>query len=735
MPMQISRRDFLKGTAAGAVGLAVSGLMGGSQKAYADEAPAISPQEAIAKLNPQDYDYRSKDTDLSHVFSPWKLGNIELSHRMVKSAAGSDTGNNPDEFLAYYEGFADGGVEMIWVEDFVELYNNFSNPRKKPKETIPLKELADRLHAKGAHVGYQLSCMGQKFTGFDPATAAQYESAHAEHLTLEEIHMLQKDFIAGAVYLKEQGYDAVEINAAGNNIGQAFFSRMRNYRDDEYGPQSFENRARFVSEIIQGIKKECGEDFIVQVLINVIEENDVDMGDSTLSTTVEENCQICKMLEEAGANSLHLRLGPLGRHICQFASELYFTGYGIEGTTGYGTQFDFSRHWQGKLVANHSGCGLLLNIVQEVKQAVSIPCGGVTYMDPAHAPKMFDDAIAEGKLDFMMMTRSLCCEPDYVNKLREGRIDEIAPCTRCLHCHFDYDEEGKVYEHCRVNATTQRAYREAMPEGPVPLPATGDKKVMVVGGGPAGLEAARIAAERGYDVTLYEKNGYLGGLLPFASVIKGPHENLDDFLAYLKRQQEVKGVKVVTGQTVDQDFIKAEAPDVVILAVGGLRDTLGLESTAGTKVMRIDEVYNASRVGDKITIVGGNCQAVDMAQYLNAHGKHVTIVSPEGKDKLDKGQSSWVKTFTLPMLYTRGTRLWPNAEIVSVGDGTVTIHGETGVDMTIACDTVIEAMDMLPNTSLAEGLDGIEVYCVGDCAKPWNIAEAIASGNLTARKI
>ena len=478
---------------------------------------------------------------------------------------------------------------------------------------------------------------------------------------------------------------------------------MRNYRDDEYGPQSFENRARFVSEIIQGIKKECGEDFIVQVLINVIEENDVDMGDSTLSTTVEENCQICKMLEEAGANSLHLRLGPLGRHICQFASELYFTGYGIEGTTGYGTQFDFSRHWQGKLVANHSGCGLLLNIVQEVKQAVSIPCGGVTYMDPAHAPKMFDDAIAEGKLDFMMMTRSLCCEPDYVNKLREGRIDEIAPCTRCLHCHFDYDEEGKVYEHCRVNATTQRAYREAMPEGPVPLPATGDKKVMVVGGGPAGLEAARIAAERGYDVTLYEKNGYLGGLLPFASVIKGPHENLDDFLAYLKRQQEVKGVKVVTGQTVDQDFIKAEAPDVVILAVGGLRDTLGLESTAGTKVMRIDEVYNASRVGDKITIVGGNCQAVDMAQYLNAHGKHVTIVSPEGKDKLDKGQSSWVKTFTLPMLYTRGT--------------------------------VIEAMDMLPNTSLAEGLDGIEVYCVGDCAKPWNIAEAIASGNLTARKI
>ena len=121
MSIKISRRDFLKGTAAGAMGLAVSGLIGQNTPAYAEDAPVVTPQEAIAKLNPQDYDYRSKDTDLSHVFSPWKLGKIELSHRMVKSAAGSDTGNNPDEFLAYYEAFADGGVEMIWVEDFVEL--------------------------------------------------------------------------------------------------------------------------------------------------------------------------------------------------------------------------------------------------------------------------------------------------------------------------------------------------------------------------------------------------------------------------------------------------------------------------------------------------------------------------------------------------------------------------------------------------------------------------------------
>ena len=719
MSINISRRDFLKGTAAGAMGLAVTGLLGRETVAHAEDAPVVSPQEAISRLNPQDYDYRSADTDLSHVFSPWKFGPYEIKHRMVKSAAGSDTGRNPEEWLHYYEDFAKGGVDMIWVEDFVDMYDNFPNTRRPARGDVPFTELADRIHALGGHVGYQLSTMSFK----------------SADMTLEDVHMLQEDFINAAVYLQSVGFDAVEINAAGNNVGQSFLSRLRNTREDEYGPQSFENRVRFVAEIVSGIKEKCGKDFPVQVLINVIEEDDEHMGDSSLATTVEENKVMCKLLEEAGADSLHLRLGPIGRHICQFASELYFTGYGIEGTNGYGAQFDFSRHWEGKLVANHSGCGLLLNIVQEIKEAVSIPCGGVTYMDPAHAPKMFDDAIAEGKLDFMMMTRSLCTEPEYVNKLREGRIDEIAPCTRCLHCHFDYDEEGKTYEHCRVNVATQRAWREAMPEGPIPLPAETVKKVMVVGGGPAGMEAARIAAERGHDVTLYEKNGFLGGLLNFANAIKGPHENLADLIAYLKRQQEVKGVKVVTGKEVDADFIKSEAPDVVILAMGGLRGSLGLSGTAGTEVKSIADVMTANMVGDNVTIVGGNCQAVDMAQFLNAHGKHVTIVSPEGKDKLDKGQSSWVKTFTLPMLYTRGTRLWPNAEITEVGDGTVTIRSETGVDVTIACDTVIEAMDMLPNTALAEELEGMEVYCVGDCAKPFNIAEAITAGNLTARKI
>ena len=157
-------------------------------------------------------------------------------------------------------------------------------------------------------------------------------------------------------------------------------------------------------------------------------------------------------------------------------------------------------------------------------------------MDPAHAPDLFEAALAEGKVDFLLMNRPLTVDPQYANKLKEGRIDEIAPCTRCLHCHFDYDEEGNTYEHCRVNACTQRAFRDDMPEG-FDLPPVGTvKNVMVVGGGPAGMEAARIAALRGHNVTLYEKSGAVGGLLDFASTVKGPHENLSDLRSYLARQ-------------------------------------------------------------------------------------------------------------------------------------------------------------------------------------------------------
>ena len=212
---------------------------------------------------------------------------------------------------------------------------------------------------------------------------------------------------------------------------------------------------------------------------------------------------------------------------------------------------------------------MMIDVAAEIKSAVSIPVGAATYMDPAQAPDYFEEALADGKLDFLVMNRPLCVDPEYVTKLRENRIDEIAPCTRCLHCFYDPDKAGTLLEHCRVNAANWRAFGESMPEGWTPQAAEQPKKVLVAGGGPAGMEAARVAAQRGHEGTLYEKSGSLGGLLTSAAAIKGPHENLERLAAYLTRQQELCGVKVVTKTEVDAQLVEQEQPDAVIVATGG----------------------------------------------------------------------------------------------------------------------------------------------------------------------
>lgn len=532
--------------------------------------------------------------------------------------------------------------------------------------------------------------------------------------------------------LQQNGFDAFELNFAANNLGQSFFSRARNNRTDEYGPQALESRCKFATEVVTGLKEACGKDFIVQVLINGVEENDKELGNNDAYNTIEETIAIAKKMEEAGADSLHVRIGPCGQHIAQFAGDLYFACRGFEGFNGYGKRLDFDKHFQGLVRGNNSGVGLNLDIAAKIKAAVSIPVGCATYNDPAQAPDLFNAAIEEGKVDFLVMNRPFCVDPEYVNKLRENRLDEIAPCTRCLHCFSDTPADGCNLEHCRVNAANFRAYSEIMPEGFEPLPAAGAKKVMVVGAGPAGLEAARIAAQRGHDVTLYEKESSAGGLLGFAEAVKGPHENLGRLRSYLIRTAELAGVKLQFGTEVTKELIASEAPDAVILAVGGKRDSYGFASVGATKVISIDDVFGG--VGDNVVILGSNAQAVDTAIYLLSQGKKVTVLTPSAKADFERGHSVNMKEFVEPTFFANGGRLFPSATVTGVGDGFVAFTAESGLAYEYPCDTVIEALDMLPNTELIDDL-GIEAIAVGDCATPLNIANAIATGNVAARKI
>jgi thioredoxin reductase len=354
-------------------------------------------------------------------------------------------------------------------------------------------------------------------------------------------------------------------------------------------------------------------------------------------------------------------------------------------------------------------------------------------MDPAHAPDYFEKALTDGKVDFYLMNRPLTVDTEYVNKLKEGRIDEIAPCTRCFHCHIGGNQQNRDMGYCRVNALTQRVMTDKGPATYELEPAAATKNIMVIGGGPAGMEAARIAAARGHQVTLYEKSAALGGNLTFASRVKGPHENLDDLKAYLTKQLELNGVTVILNTEVDAALIDSEAPDAVILAIGALPGKVG---ASGGNVPIIDFInFMGDDTGENVVVFGSNAQAFDCALWLTVHKKKVTIVTPNPNEDLDKQQSQHAHRFMTTALYSLGVKAYPGSTIKEIGDGQITIASDGGWETVIAADSIINAADLLPNKSLLDGISVEETYAIGDCNEPFNIALAIRAGNDIGRQI
>ena len=756
----ISRRNFLGGAGLAAIGAGMlgSGMLAGcapAKTAGEKEGSSVSSESlgewsgksAYAQINPQeeiDASNSIDDLSKSEFAKPFNIGKIEIANRFVKTAATSGVSNDEVQAVGYFGNIAKGGVGAVFVEgsyaffDKIDTEYTVSTMGPDTRLTIeasPLEAVCKEIHSHNVPAFIQMKWgtpgLDNKWSN-TPETGTQYM---ASEMTLDDIAMFAEDVANAAKKLQAIGFDGIEINAAGNNTPGWFLSRFRNDRpaDDPYGPASFESRTRFVGDLISAIKTACGEDFPVQVRMNGVEENDTDLGQDEPISSVEESAELAKCLEAAGADSLHFILGVMGNHNAQFMGDGYFSGVGVAGANGFGTFFDFGKHFGGHLDGAHSGLGLMLGATEVIKKAVSIPVGAATYMDPAQAPDFFESALSDGRIDFLCINRPVAnADNEYVHKFFENRLDEIRPCCRCLHCAADFGNHMGTTEGCRVNACKARAFADEMPEGyEVPV-GGGNKKVMVIGGGPAGMEAARVCAERGYSVSLYEK-GALGGLLDFAESVKGKHEHLVQLKDWFVHQLDLAGVEVVTGKEVDAAFVREQKPDVVIVAVGGARQELGLSGTQATPVVPISE-FLMNEPGENVVVCGFNAQAYDAAMYLLAHGKRVTIVANEPEEALGKGQSASLLGFTRPAFYAVGGRVLSMSTLDEVGDGEVKITNSAGVQLTLKADAVVNAVDMVPNTTLADELSGeFDVKCVGDCADPWDIQAAIATANLAAR--
>jgi 2,4-dienoyl-CoA reductase (NADPH2) len=689
------------------------------------------------------------------LLEPGRIGSVKTRNRIVKSGAGMLMWHQDDlhmrpEVLAFYEGLARGGVGLLIVEsptiDYPRGVRWKMRYRIDDDKYIPgLSELTAIIHKHGCPTFMQMNHDGpwQVKLPFEPepmydgepigASPVSFEfegDFHAEKphpLTVEEIQEIVDKFAGAAVRARKAGFDGVDINAASSHLLHNFFSPFWNKRTDNYGG-SIENRARFAMEVIREIKKRAGSDFPVSVIINGVEMGQgIGVPDSQCLTHADAR-EIAKCLQSAGADALQVRTHFLGYHVGAYLTDALFYPEPPIPIEAFPEAYD----------ASDLGVGANIPAAAGVKSAVSIPVTVVGKLDADIGERI----LREGKVDFIAMTRRLLADPDYPKKIAEGRLDEIQPCTGCDNCLGS--------RRCRINGLLGTPYNtiEKAPK---------KKKVLVIGGGPGGMSAARVSAMRGHDVILYEKLTALGGLMPLAAIVKGSRpEDLSLITGYFKRQLDKLGVKVELGKEADLSVADRIKPDVVFLATGGTstvpkipgidksivvsgavlhqRLKLALRFFGSETLRKLTKFYMP--MGKSVIVIGGAIQGCELAEFLAKRGRKVTVV--ETKPMIGEGMVDALLSNLLKWFQKKGVTLISGVkEYVEITDKGLTIITGDGKRQTIEADSVVTALPLTPNNELLDSLKAKvpEVYAIGDCSDPLLIADAIGTGVRAAREI
>jgi 2,4-dienoyl-CoA reductase (NADPH2) len=691
-----------------------------------------------------------------HLLAPGQIGKIKLKNHFIKTANGTSyierSGFVGDRAIAYYEALAKGGVGLLIVEscgvEFPDACQHLDAQfRLSDDKYIPsYAELTKAVHAQGCPIMIQFQHAGPWNPTMlpSPRDAKAASTMTREELpgpdfnpprgmTKAEIKEMQEVWVKAGVRAKKAGFDGVEINGGTCHQINTFLSRIWNRRDDEYGPQNLENRARFMAEIIQETKKRCGPDFTVTCLINIAEYN------HPRRTTIEEGVGLAKILQDAGVDGIQCRAHIYGHREGLLQPDRLCYPEAPKWLKTDIKDLDWSR----------KGHGATIPLVTAVKKVVTIPAFSSGRLNPDLGEKF----LRENKTDFVPMVRRLLADHDLPKKVIEGRLEDIRPCSGCLTC-MDIRNKNMALA-CRVNPSCGRENEYAV------KPAAKKKKVMVVGGGLSGMQAALSAAQRGHEVTIYEKGHKLGGLVPIAALVKDLETDvLLDLVNWFKLQLGKAGVTVKTGTLVTPELVEQVKPDVVVLGMGGtveLPNIPGMDrrnvviltkmdkmlEMTGPKLIAwsskismpiISKIPFAGKIiplfGKSVVIMGGEHHGCEIAEFLVKRGTKVSIVHTG--DTLAEGMIVDDQLRLFPWFEEKGVKTYTNAKYIEIVDKGLVIETKEGKRITVEGDTIMPSLFLSQNLKMAEQLKGKvpKVYTVGSCVKPQPdvMIDAIASG-------
>lgn len=641
---------------------------------------------------------------LEKVFEPMTIGNVTIKNRFIVSPmvmnCCTEDGMATEKYIAYHEEKAKGGWGLIVTEDYAVDPGGKSYkylPGLWKDEQIPgHAELTRRVHAHGAkifaqiyHAGRQTDegVIGTQVVAPSPIPCPVKKDMPHE-MTLAEVEAMIEKFGDAALRAKKAGFDGVQIHGAHGYLISEFMSPYANKRTDKFGG-SVTKRMRFALAIIRNIRAKCGRDFAVDYKISG--EERVPGG-----LNIEDTKAIAPFLVEAGIDSLNVSVATYETWFMQVPPA----------------------------VMDH---GWLADLARDIKTVV--PAIPVTTVGRVNHPLVADAIIRSGKADACYMGRASLADPHMPNKARKGDFDDIIRCTACLQgCTAKID--AGFHGQCMLNPRTVRE------DEFVVAPAEKKKRILVSGGGPAGAEAAIVAAERGHDVTLYEKGDRLGGMFGLASVPPWKGE-ISDFISWQTQRLERLGAKVVYNTPVTRELVAQHKPDAVIIANGSLTSVPPIPGRELPFVKMATDVLKGQEPADgRVAVIGGGLIGAETANYLATHGNRVTII--EMLPEIAGEEPDNMKRFLFKSFAEHKVDLHVNARVLAIREGgTITIR-ENDADMTLGpFDKVLMATGMKPVKGLEDEIRDLvpEIRLVGDSNKPGNALDAIEDGYIAGLRI